>query len=91
MFFFSGLPTFDNDNPSLWVVAPAAAIAVCALVLPGVSGSFILVTLGLYQPTLQAVNDRDLGYLGVFCRGGRWWVSVDLCASSNISWKRFER
>jgi len=69
MFFFSGLPTFDNDNPSLWVVAPAAAIAVCALVLPGVSGSFILVTLGLYQPTLQAVNDRDLGYLGVFVAG----------------------
>lgn len=56
-------------EPSPWIVAPAAAIAVCALVLPGMSGSFILLTLGLYQPTLQAVDTRDLGYLAWF---GLW-------------------
>ena len=44
-------------------------MAVCALVLPGVSGSFLLVTLGMYQPTLAAVNDRDFGYLGLFILG----------------------
>jgi putative membrane protein len=44
-------------------------LAVCALVLPGVSGSFLLVILGLYEPTLAAVNNRDVAYLGVFVLG----------------------
>ncbi len=56
-------------NPSPWVVAPAAALAVCALVLPGVSGSFLLLSVGLYQPTLQAVDERNLGYIAWF---GLW-------------------
>jgi putative membrane protein len=51
------------------VVALAAAVAICALVLPGVSGSFLLLSFGLYEPTLQAVNDRDLFYLGAFAIG----------------------
>jgi len=51
------------------VVALAAAVAICALVLPGVSGSFLLLSFGLYEPTLQAVNDRDLVYLGAFAIG----------------------
>ncbi|MGO2586012.1 MAG: undecaprenyl phosphate translocase family protein, partial [Brachybacterium tyrofermentans] len=45
------------------------AIAICALVLPGMSGSFILLSLGLYQPTLQAIEERDLGYIAWF---GLW-------------------
>ena len=68
-FFFTGLPVLAGASESLWWVAPAAAVAVCALVLPGVSGSFLLVTLGMYEPTLAAVNDRDFGYLGVFVLG----------------------
>jgi len=68
-FFLTGIPAVSAVSPSLWAVAPAAAFAVCALVLPGVSGSFILVTLGMYQPTLQAVNDLNFAYLGVFVAG----------------------
>jgi putative membrane protein len=68
-FLFTGLPVLAGGADSLWWVAPAAAVAVCALVLPGVSGSFLLVTLGMYEPTLAAVNDRDFGYLGVFVLG----------------------
>jgi putative membrane protein len=56
-------------EPSPWIIAPAAAIAVCALVLPGLSGSFLLLSVGLYQPTLQAVDERDLGYIAWF---GLW-------------------
>lgn len=56
-------------EPSPWIIAPAAAVAVCALVLPGVSGSFLLLSVGLYQPTLQAVDQRDLGYIAWF---GLW-------------------
>ena len=68
-FVFTGLPVLANASESLWWVAPAAAVAVCALVLPGVSGSFLLVTLGMYEPTLAAVNERDFAYLGVFVLG----------------------
>ena len=68
-FVLTGLPPASQSNPSTLVIVLAAAVAVCALVLPGVSGSFLLLTLGLYQPTIAAVNDRDLGYLGVFIVG----------------------
>ena len=68
-FVLTGLPVLAGASDSLWWVAPAAAVAVCALVLPGVSGSFLLVTLGMYEPTLSAVNNRDFGYLGVFVLG----------------------
>lgn len=69
MFFLAGIPPLNSMEPSLWAVAPAAALAVSALVLPGVSGSFLLVILGLYQPTLAAVNERDFVYLSVFVVG----------------------
>lgn len=65
----TGIPPASEQDPALPVVALAAAFAVCALVLPGVSGSFLLLTVGLYEPTLAAVNDRDLAYLGVFALG----------------------
>jgi putative membrane protein len=68
-FLVVGLPELSQSSGSLWWVAPAAAVAVCALVLPGVSGSYLLVALGMYQPTLSAVNDRDFLYLGVFILG----------------------
>jgi len=68
-FILVGLPTLTVNDPSFLLIAPAAAIAVCALVLPGVSGSFLLLALGMYEPTLSAVNDRDLAYLGVFIGG----------------------
>ncbi|WOQ70089.1 DUF368 domain-containing protein [Microbacterium limosum] len=56
-------------EPPLWFVFVAAAIAVCALVVPGVSGSFFLLAVGLYSPTLVAVDQRDLGYISVFAAG----------------------
>lgn len=57
------------ENPPKLLVFAAAAVAICALVLPGVSGSFLLLVLGLYAPTLGAVADRDLGYIAVFAAG----------------------
>ena len=60
--------SFDADPP-LIAVFFAAAVAVCALVVPGVSGSFFLLAIGLYSPTLRAVDERDLGYLAVFALG----------------------
>lgn len=75
-FFLTSIPPAADQDPTALVVFGAAAVAVCALVLPGVSGSFLLLTLGLYEPTLGAVNDRDLGYLGVFVLGAIFGLSV---------------
>lgn len=56
-------------EPSLPVVFLAAAVAVCALVLPGVSGAFLLLVFGLYVPTSDAVRELDLAYIATFGLG----------------------
>jgi putative membrane protein len=43
-----------------WFLFLSGAIAICAMILPGISGSFILVLLGKYQYILGAVNDRNI-------------------------------
>ena len=43
-----------------WVFFLAGALAICAMILPGISGSFILVMIGMYTEVLGAVNDREL-------------------------------
>jgi putative membrane protein len=53
----------------LWAFFLAGAIAICAMILPGISGSFILVMLGMYTEVLGAVNDRDVASLGIFALG----------------------
>ncbi|MEX1105346.1 MAG: DUF368 domain-containing protein [Ilumatobacteraceae bacterium] len=47
----------------------SGAIAICAMILPGISGSFLLVMLGMYASVLAAVTDRDLLTLAVFALG----------------------
>ena len=56
-------------DPALLAFFIAGAIAICAMILPGVSGSFLLVVLGMYEPVLSAVTDRDLAPLAVFMVG----------------------
>ena len=56
----------QSADPAIWAFFLAGAIAICAMILPGISGSFILVMLGMYGPVLDAVTDRDLGSVAVF-------------------------
>ncbi len=56
-------------RPSLPAFFLAGAIAISAMILPGISGSFLLVVLGMYGPVVAAVNARDLPALGVFLVG----------------------
>ncbi len=44
-------------------------VAISAMILPGVSGSFILLLLGLYEPALQAIKSFDLSVMSVFALG----------------------
>ncbi|MEM7536500.1 MAG: DUF368 domain-containing protein [Chloroflexota bacterium] len=43
-----------------WFLILSGAIAICAMILPGISGSFILVLLSKYEFFVNAVNQRDL-------------------------------
>lgn len=61
--------TASRTEIPLWHFLVAGAIAICAMILPGVSGSFLLVTMGMYGPVLAAVNERDLTTLAVFGLG----------------------
>jgi putative membrane protein len=61
-------------SPVQWGTDPlsiflAGAIAICAMILPGISGSFILVLLGLYPFILEAVKSLDGAVLGLFASG----------------------
>jgi putative membrane protein len=53
----------------LWIFFLSGALAICAMILPGISGSFILVLVGMYAEVLGAVNDRDFAALGAFVLG----------------------
>ena len=68
-FAFTSIPRGADVDPGFFVIAGSAAIAICALVLPGVSGSYLLLALGMYVPTIAAVNNLDFGYLGTFVLG----------------------
>lgn len=61
----------------------AGFIAICAMILPGISGSFILVLLGMYAPVLSAVEDLQLLSLSVFAAGA---VCGLLVFSRLLSW-----
>ena len=58
-YFITTLNPMVNENSSTLFLFLAGSIAICAMILPGISGAFILVLLGAYKPVLAAVNDRN--------------------------------
>jgi putative membrane protein len=68
-FVLVGLPPREIADPPLLLVFPFAAIAICAMILPGVSGAFLLLVLGIYRPTLEALSAFDWPYIAVFLAG----------------------
>lgn len=81
-------PTTTPDD--LWFIFICGAIAVCTMILPGISGSFILVILEKYDYIMQAVNQLNLPVLLVF---GVGCVIGILGFSKFLHWllKRYER
>jgi putative membrane protein len=68
-FLVLGLRSDEITDPSTWLFFVAGAIAIIAMILPGISGSFILLMLGMYEAVLAAVNDREFLIIGVFLVG----------------------
>ncbi|MFY0603463.1 MAG: DUF368 domain-containing protein [Flavobacteriaceae bacterium] len=58
-YYITTLDPLVSENSSSWFMFLAGAIAICAMILPGISGAFILVLLGAYKPVLAAINERD--------------------------------
>lgn len=58
-----------RDYAHLAYLFMAAVLAISAMVLPGVSGSFILLLMGVYFDVLGAINNRDFVVIGVFALG----------------------
>ena len=81
-YWVTNLPPTTTPN-AIWFTFISGAIAICAMILPGISGSFILLIMGQYEPILQAVNDRNFLKLIVFAMG---CVVGILSFSRVVSW-----
>ena len=68
-FTLTSLPRSTDAEPSELLIFLSAALAICALSLPGVSGSNVLIAMGMFTPVLLAVNTLDFRYLGIFILG----------------------
>lgn len=68
---------------SMPMVFFSGSIAICAMILPGISGSFILLMLGMYAPVIEAIGAFDVALLGVFASG---CVAGLLLFSRLLSW-----
>ena len=64
-----GMLTPRELEPQTWMFFFAGAIAICAMILPGISGSFILLVMGMYAPVLLAVTQLQFGILILFVSG----------------------
>ena len=75
------VPVETPDAP--WFLLLSGAVAICAMMLPGISGAFILVLLGKYRYVLDAVNNRDAFTLFLVAAGAGVGVII---FSRILSW-----
>jgi hypothetical protein len=68
---FLGLGVTDGAvaDPGLLAFFAAGAVAICAMILPGISGAFLLLLLGMYPAVIAAVDERLWGPLAVLALG----------------------
>jgi putative membrane protein len=67
-YYITTLPSLaNNENPIFLFLA--AAIAICAMILPGISGAFILVLLGAYKTLSTAFSNFDIKNIIIFIAG----------------------
>ncbi|MEZ4875622.1 MAG: DUF368 domain-containing protein [Flavobacteriaceae bacterium] len=67
-YYITTLPSLGTNENSYFLFF-AGALAICAMILPGISGSFILVILGAYKTLSDALHDFDLKKIALFAGG----------------------
>lgn len=81
--YYITIATPATTPQGLWFIFLSGAIAICAMILPGISGSFILLLMGKYEYILNAVKDLQVIVLLVFGAG----CAIGIVAFSNlIAW-----
>ncbi len=74
-------PTETPNN--LWFIFICGMVAICAMILPGISGSFIMLLMGKYLYLMAALSSFNLLVIGVFLAG----AAVGILSFSNLlSW-----
>jgi len=71
-FALTGMSSVLNPllgNPSYFYIFLCGMLAICAMILPGISGAFILILLGVYEPVLEALRSWQLDVMLVFVLG----------------------
>ncbi len=72
-----------ETSEAYWFIFLSGALAICAMILPGISGSFILLLLGKYQFVLSALNEGKIGIIAVLLAG----AGIGIIAFSHLlSW-----
>ncbi|KPK86604.1 MAG: hypothetical protein AMS27_04775 [Bacteroides sp. SM23_62_1] len=72
-----------ETTDAYWFIFLSGALAICAMILPGISGSFILLLLGKYQFMLNALNEGKIGIMAVLLAG----ALIGIISFSNLlSW-----
>ena len=66
--YVTSLPPMGSSESTFFMFI-AGAIAVCAMILPGISGAFILVLLGAYRPVTEAAHNFDIKTLAIVGAG----------------------
>ena len=67
-YYITIIPAMGSANNSPLFLLLAGALAICAMILPGISGAFILLLLGAYKPALDAIHNHEykkIAYLGI--------------------------
>ena len=68
-FALLGIRSGAYENPRPIILIVAGSIAICAMILPGISGSFILLMIGLYDHLIGALDERDFSVLLLYMVG----------------------
>lgn len=67
-YYITTLPSLGSNEDPFFLFF-AGALAICAMILPGISGSFILVILGAYKTLSDSIHDMDLKRIAIFAGG----------------------
>ena len=82
-YYITTLQPLISENTSPLFMFFAGALAICAMILPGISGAFILVLLGAYKPVLDAIHNKNITLLAIVAAGA---VTGLLSFSKLLNW-----
>ena len=82
------LPGLSNGSENMWMLFISGGLAVSAMLLPGISGSFVLLWLGKYELLIEALDNFEWDLLFVFSLGG-WMGLWIFWRFISLLWRRY--